>query len=137
MAISIVINSAGLLAPAVGASGGLSGTAGESLALGDVVCVKTADGKLWKCTGTEALTAAIVGICDGTYATDTTARYWGVGEVASGLTGLTAGAEYWAKETAALSAYSSVTSTNWTRPMGVAKTTTSLEIRIGDVVQKP
>jgi len=114
-----------------------SGTAGETLAIQNVVYLKAADSKLWKPVNTEASVAAIVGISDGSYSADATAAYWQNGDVATGLSGLTAGTEYWCSSAGALVAYSSLSSSDWSRPMGVALSTTSLQVQIGDVVQKP
>ena len=107
------------------------------LVAGNVIAVKAADSKGYKNDGTEAYAAAIVGICDGTYAAAATASYFGNGDLATGLTGLTAGSEYFAKDDGTLAVYTSLVSTKWTRSMGVAKTTTSLQVEIGPVQQVP
>lgn len=114
-----------------------NGTAGEILALGDVIYMKAVDSKLWKyAAASEATCAAIVGVADGAYAAEATAYYFKDGGIIpSGLT-LTAGAELWAAS-AVLDTYANVVSTKWTRRMGVAKSTSSAQISMGDVQQKP
>lgn len=88
-------------------------------------------------SNSEANCAAIIGISDGTYADNATASYFQTGMVATGLSGLTAGNEYFADPTdGSLVAFSSIGSGEWTRSMGSAKSSSTLEVKIGPVIQK-
>lgn len=114
-----------------------NGTAGEILALGNVVYVKAADGSLYKHDGNEAPAAAIVGVSDNAYSAAAPASYFQNGDVVVGLSGLTQGTEYWAKDDGSLDTYANIPSTKFTRLIGTALNATSLQLQIGEVTQKP
>ncbi len=113
-------------------------TAGDAggVVLGNVIAVKAADSKGYKHDGSEAYAAAIAGIADGTYAQNATINFWRNGQQAT-LTGLTAGSEYFAKQDGSLDVWANIGASQWTRSMGVAQSTTLLDIEIGPVIQHP
>lgn len=114
-----------------------TGTTDDALVVGSVVYRKST-GNLGKNTGaTEAIAAGIQGVADGTYAGTSTASFFEDGQLVTGLSGLTAGVEYWARDDGTLDTYANVGSGKWTRPMGVAESATTLRVALGDVVQKP
>lgn len=112
-------------------------TAGEALALGDILYMDATASKAKKFDGTEAAAGAILGVCDGTYALDATASYYPPGRQVTGLASLVAGSEYFAKGDGSLALYSALTSSQWTRSMGAAISATVLALAHGDVLQKP
>ena len=86
-----------------------SGTAGETLAVGNVVYLKAADSKLWKyAASAEATCAGIVGVITTGGDADASVEFAQSGDSATGLSGLTAGTEYWAKSDGSLAAFSGV-----------------------------
>jgi hypothetical protein len=110
----------------------------SALVLGNVVYVVTATGHVALNTGaTEAIGGAIVGIADGTYAPAATASYFMDGSIISGLTGLTQGDQYWAKEDGTLDLFTNVGAGKWTRLMAVATSATSVTVQMGDIIQHP
>lgn len=119
-------------APATAASG--SGTTDAILSIGTIVYRK-GTGNLGIPDGTEALTAAIVGIADAAYIATATGGYFVDGQQVTGLSGLTPGTEYWAKQDGTLAVYSGVSSGSYTRMMGVAESATTLRVAIGNVIQ--
>lgn len=114
-----------------------SGTTDDNVSAGTVLYVKST-GNLGKNTGTtEIMASAIAGVSDGTYAATGTANYYKTGQRVTGLTGLTAGSEYWAKGDGTLDLYTNVTASTWTRIMGIADSTTSLILQVGQPIQHP
>lgn len=110
----------------------------SALTLGSVVYVVVATGHVALNTGaTETIGGSIVGIADGTYAATATAKYYTDGAIITGLTGLSIGAQYWAKEDGSLDLFTNVGTGKWTRQMGVATSATSLVVQILDVIQHP
>ena len=114
-----------------------AGTAGEALAFGNVVYVKATDGKRYKHDGNEAPAGAIVGVSDNTYSTDNQMTYFQDADVVPGLSGLTQGTEYWAKEDGTLDTYGNIGAGKFTRLMGTAISATALQLQMGEVAQKP
>lgn len=85
----------------------------------------------------EADCAGIVGIFDGTYANLATASYFTNGSEVTGYAGLTQGSEYYADPTTGLPGlWSAIGSGEWTRLLGVATSTTTLQLQFGEVRQK-
>lgn len=112
--------------------------AGENLVAGDVLYVKSADGRLWKHAGTELQAAAIVGLCTGTFATAATGVTWyGPGDIMAIAAGKTAGDELYAKEDGLAVTIGNVVATNYTRRLGsVLGGGLRLQVSLGMVFQK-
>ena len=86
----------------------------------------------------EADCSGIVGVANGTYANGATVSYFTDGDEITGLTGHTPGTQLWAAPaTGTLVPYGSVGSSDWTRPMGTSTSATTVQLQIGDVIQKP
>ena len=109
----------------------------SALIAGNVVYEESTGHVALNTGATDAIVAAITGIADGTYASTATASFFKAGQDATGLSGLTAGTEYFAKQDGTLDIYANVSSGSWTRSMGVALSATSLRVRLGEVVQHP
>lgn len=113
-----------------------TGTASVDLSLGVCVAVLSS-GSLGLPDGSEARAAAILGVSIGDYASGAEATYAVSSGRVTGLEGLTPGTELWAGTAGALVPYADVASGDWTRPMGVADSSTTFRLLIGSVVRKP
>ena len=78
-----------------------TGTAGETITVGQALYLKAVDGKLWKAAGTaDETTFSFVGIAVSAGNANNTIYYARPGDVATGLAGLTAGSYYYVTDTA-------------------------------------
>ncbi|MFA6006923.1 MAG: hypothetical protein WC764_04350 [Candidatus Paceibacterota bacterium] len=99
-------------------------TYGETLAVGDAVYLKAADGKIWKADAdVQAQVDAFVGIVAAAGNADDTKRIFAPGKVATGLSSLTAGSTYYLSNTAG---GLSLTAGTFSYIVGVAISTTAL-----------
>lgn len=104
-----------------------SGTAGETLAVGDAVYIKNADTRLWKAdTDGDESTFSFVGIITTGGTAGNTVYYAKPGDVATGLTGLTVGASYYL--TGAAGVIGTTPGTRYAK-IGIALTTTTLQVK--------
>ena len=137
MASQYGVNSNGHFAPVADTLATVTVSEAAGFAVGNVIYSSGSGSAGLYDSNSEANCAAIIGIADGTYADTATASYFQTGMVASGLSGLTAGNEYYADPTdGSLVAFSSIGSGEWTRSMGTAKSSSTLEVKIGPVIQK-
>lgn len=80
-----------------------TGTAGETIAVGNALYLKASDGKLWKTAGTaDESTFSFVGIAVSAGNANATIYYAKPGDIATGMSGLTAGTPYFITDTAGL-----------------------------------
>jgi len=131
------INSNGHLVPTADALASIEVDEAAGFVVGDVIYSNAADTAAKYDSNSETACASILGIADNPYADNATASYFRNGDNATGLSGLTAGAEYFADpSTGGLSLYSSIASGEWTRSLGHAISTDELSVKIGAVFQK-
>lgn len=110
------------------------------LVAGNVVYVRSTGtpGHLLLCDGSSSAIAwSVVGVVGATYTNGDTATYGKSGQRVTGLSGLAPGVLYWSSAVGTLVTWDNVPSATWTRPMGVAISTSIIDVNIGDVRKKP
>jgi hypothetical protein len=115
-----------------GGSVAILATAGEALALGDVVYISTSDGKAYKARSDAVATSEVLGCCDRAAVLDDPIGISPVGPVTNPGWSLTAGTRYFLSPTTAGAITSTAPTTpgQMVVPLGVASDTTILAVNI-------
>jgi len=105
----------------------LSAVAGENLALGDIVCIKSSDGKAYKASASNATLRPAVGYASTVARTGTSVRITTSGSFA-GYNDLTVGQPVYLSATAGT--YTQTATVGWYQQVGVAVTSTTIRVDI-------
>jgi hypothetical protein len=115
------------LAQSLASTSTSSGTAGETLAAGDLVYLKAADSRLWKSVNSgDESTYKTVGMALGSATAGNSVAYAKLGGLVTGLSGLTAGGRYYVGSSAGTP--TTTMPNTRTFPVGIALSTTSLQL---------
>lgn len=112
--------------------------AAEAIPARVFVSLRAADasGKVRISTNTEADAAGLLGFAPKAASAERSILLYREGDVVPGFSGLTPGAEYWL-DVSSVDTFANLSASQWTRPVGVARSANHLELRFGDVIQKP
>ena len=101
------------------------------------VCVRSADasGKVRIATNTEADAAGLLGFAPKAAGAEKSILLYRDGDVVPGFSGLTTGQEYFL-DVSGVDTYANLSASQWTRSVGVARSSSRLELRFGQVLQK-
>lgn len=95
-----------------------------------------ASGKVRIATNTEADVAGLLGFAPKAAGAEKSILLYRDGDVVPGFTGLTPGQEYFL-DVSGVDTFANLSASQWTRSIGVARSSTHLELRFGQVLQKP
>lgn len=111
--------------------------AAEAIPARVFVCVRASDlsGKVRIATNAEEDVAGLLGFAPKAASAEKSILLYRGGDVVPGFTGLTPGQEYFL-DVSTVGLWSDISASQWTRSVGVARSTTQLELRFGVIQQK-